>query len=90
MTNCITGYFSFCSVETIKHPNKGFFFSPTKDFNADFFFFAPMLLIAKCNSLIIMLNKCVFFIKNVLCKVSLLLSHFGKQPQWYEARIISG
>ena len=70
VTNCITGYFSFCSVETIKHPNKGFFFSPTKDFNADFFFFAPMLLIAKCNSLIVMLNKCLFK-KYGVCKVSL-------------------
>ena len=24
VTNCITGYFSFCSVESVKHSNKGF------------------------------------------------------------------
>ena len=24
VTNCITGYFSFCSMESIKHSNKGF------------------------------------------------------------------
>ena len=65
MTNCVTGYFNFCSMESIKHSNKGFSCSGVV-------FFAPTLLIAKCNSLIIMLNKCVFFIKNVLCKVSLL------------------
>ena len=47
MTNCITGYFSFCSVESVKHSNKGF--------NVDFVF-VPMLLIAKCNSTIMMLN----------------------------------
>ena len=70
MTNCITGYFSFCSVETVKYPNKGFFFSPTKDFNAIFFFFLPMLLIAKCNSLIVMLNKCLCK-KYAVCKASL-------------------
>ena len=24
VTNCVTGYFSFCSVESVKHSNKGF------------------------------------------------------------------
>ena len=54
MTNCITAYFSFCSVESVKHSNKGF-----QCRCGFFFFFAPMLLIAKCNSLIMTLNKCV-------------------------------
>ena len=49
MINCITGNFNFCSVESI----------PTKYFNVVFFFFATMLLIAKCNRLIMTLNKCV-------------------------------
>ena len=51
-----------------------------------------MLLIAKCNSLIMTLNKCLFFFFffNVLCKVSLLWSHFGKLPQQCEVRIPSG
>lgn len=55
VTNCITGYFSFCSVESAKHSNKGFY--------VEFilFFSAPMLLIANCNRLIMTLNKCVFF-----------------------------
>ena len=62
----------------------------TKCFKVVFFFFAPMLLIAKCNSLIMMLNKCIFFFFNLLCKVSLLWSHFGKLPQKCEVGIPSG
>ena len=54
MINCITVYFSFCAVESVKHSNKSI--------NAGFFFFfTPTLLIAKCNSLIMTQNKCVFF-----------------------------
>ena len=70
MTNCITAYFSFCSVESVKHSNKGFQFG-CFFFVVVFFFGAPMLLIAKCNSLIMMLNKCVFF---SICCVKLVHS----------------
>lgn len=63
VTNCITGYFSFCSVESVKHSNEGFYCRP----------FSPMLLIAKCKSLIMTLNKCVFFFF-LMCCVKLVYS----------------
>ena len=54
------------------------------------FFFAPMLLIAKCNRLIMTLNTCISLFFNVLCKVCLLWSHLDKLSQQYEVRIPSG
>ena len=51
---------------------------------------SSMLLIAKCNSLLMLLNKCLFFFFKVLCKVSLLWRHFGKLLQQCEVRIPSG
>lgn len=56
MTNCITGHFSFYSVERVKPSNKGF--------NLDLFFLLPMLSIAKRSGMIAMLNKCVLKINN--------------------------
>ena len=49
-------------MESVKHSNKRFYCRP----------FSPMLLIAKCNSLIMTLNKCVFFF--LMCCVKLVYS----------------
>lgn len=59
VTNCITGYFSLCSVEIVKNFHKRFLCR----------LFLTMLLFAKCETFITFISVCF---KTLLCKVNLL------------------